>query len=181
MKTKNLTIAFIILVLVIVLGWLGIFHEKKPNIMSFEDCAKYYPVMESYPRQCRTPDGLLFAEEIMPEIEYINSSEDLIKVELPFPGAVTGKTFKVTGQARGYWYFEASFPLEVLDKDGNTLVQSYATAQGEWMTEEFVPFEGNITVPESYIGPATLILHRDNASGLPEKDASIRFPITIEY
>lgn len=34
------------------------------QINSFEECAAVYPVMESYPRQCRTPDGRHFVEEI---------------------------------------------------------------------------------------------------------------------
>ena len=29
------------------------------QINSFEDCAKYYPIMESFPRQCNTPSGLI--------------------------------------------------------------------------------------------------------------------------
>jgi hypothetical protein len=36
---------------------------KEPPISNFEECAKQgYPVMESYPRQCRTPSGKLFFE-----------------------------------------------------------------------------------------------------------------------
>jgi hypothetical protein len=114
-------------------------------------------------------------------ITYTNASTNNIIVELPFPGAVTGKEFSVIGRARGPWFFEASFPIEVLDKDGKRLAISFAQAEGEWMTTEFVRFKGDVKVPESYIGPATLILHKDNPSGLPEHDASISFPFTIEY
>jgi len=99
-----------------------------------------------------------------------------------------GKEFSVIGQARGYWFFEASFPVQLLDKDDNVLATGIAQAQpdsetGEinWMTENFVPFKADLKAPASYIGPATLILHKDNPSGLPEHDASISFPITIEY
>lgn len=152
------------------------------DIRSFEECAAAgLPVMESYPRQCRTPDGRLYAEEVTLEPTYENASADRIRVELPYPGAVTGKTFSVTGEARGGWYFEASFPIEVQRPDGSVLTTTYATAQGDWMTDAFVPFTATVTVPETYIGPAVLILRRDNASGLPEHDASISFPITIEY
>lgn len=90
------------------------------------------------------------------EITYTNTSSDMITVELPFPRAVTGK-------------------------DGNHLTQGIAQARGEWMTTEFVPFKADIKIPESYIGPATLILKKDNPSGLLEHDASISFPFTIEY
>lgn len=120
-------------------------------------------------------------EELSENIIYNNASEDLIIVDLPFPGAVVGKEFSVIGQARGVWFFEASFPVELLDKDGNTIATGIAQAEGEWMTEEFVPFKADIKAPESYIGPATLVLKKDNASGLPEHDASISFPITVEY
>ena len=34
------------------------------QIDSFEECAARYPVLESYPRQCNTPDGRHFVEEI---------------------------------------------------------------------------------------------------------------------
>ncbi|TAK05096.1 hypothetical protein EPO33_03875 [Patescibacteria group bacterium] len=38
-----------------------------PAITSFEECAAAgNPVMESYPRQCRTPDGRSFTEEVSP-------------------------------------------------------------------------------------------------------------------
>lgn len=112
---------------------------------------------------------------------YTNSSDNLITVSLPFPGAVVGKSFSIIGKARGMWYFEASFPYKVLDRDGNVLAEGPAQADGDWMTENFVPFKIDVTVPESYIGPATIVLHNDNPSGDPSRDASLAFPITIEY
>jgi len=122
------------------------------------------------------------------EVSYANASADLIQVELPYPGAVVGKKFSVIGRARGNWFFEASFPVTVLDKEGKILVQHYAMAQADpatgevnWMTTEFVLFRGDLVIPEHYIGPATLLLMKDNPSGLPEYDASISFPIVIEY
>ncbi len=69
---------------------------------------------------------------------------------------------------------------EKLTADINRLFESFVQAQGEWMTEEFVPFSSPITIPGEYRGPARLILHRDNASGLPEHDKSVSIPITIE-
>ncbi len=112
---------------------------------------------------------------------YVNATKDNIVVNLPFPGAVTGKEFSVIGKARGTWFFEASFPIELLDKDGKVLWAGPAQAQGVWMTEDFVPFRVDITVTQSYIGKATLILRKDNPSGDPVRDASISFPITVEY
>lgn len=112
---------------------------------------------------------------------YNNASANDIVIELPYPDAVTGKEFSVIGRARGSWFFEGSFPLEVLDENGKSIAVGYAQAEGEWMTTEFVPFKGEIKVPESYIGKAVLVLKKDNPSGIPEKDASISFKFNIEY
>ncbi len=183
MNFKNIIIVVVGIVLVAWFGFLKSENKNITNILNFEDCEKAgYPVMESSPRQCKTPEGLTFTEELpLPSITYNNASEELIVVELPLPGSVTGKEFLITGEAKGFWYFEASFPVTVLDKDGNVLVETYATAQEEWMTENFVPFKSEIVIPQTYIGPATLVLEKNNASDLPEHDASISFPIVIEY
>ncbi|MBP6860530.1 MAG: hypothetical protein KBC38_03160 [Candidatus Pacebacteria bacterium] len=186
MNTSYLWVIGLILILVGSGIWLmqGEIPPATPDadILSFADCAEAgYPVMESYPRQCRTPDGRTFAEEIVIEPTYVNASPDLITVSTPTPGAVTGKPLIVKGEARGTWYFEASFPIEVEDADGNVIANGYAEAEGEWMTEEFVPFTAAVTIPAGFIGDATLIIKNSNASGEPERDRSLSFPIRIEY
>lgn len=111
---------------------------------------------------------------------YSNASADNIVVDTPKPGDVVSKEFSVLGKAKG-WYFEASFPVRVLDKDGNVLFEGPAQAQGDWMTSEFVPFLISVKITSAYKGPATLVLHNDNPSGMPENDASVSLPITIKY
>lgn len=183
MRNKKL-LYLLILVIILGISWF-IFNSAKKvdqsSIKSFADCAKYYPVLENYPAQCKTPDGRTFAEEITSPITYKNATANDIFPELPYPGAVTGKEFTIKGKARGTWYFEASFPVKVLDKDGKVLAQGPAQAQSDWMTTDFVNFKMDIKIPDSYIGPATVVMIKDNPSGIPEKDASISFPITIEY
>jgi hypothetical protein len=123
-----------------------------------------------------------FTFKVVPQkLTYDNASADLVTVSTPQPGAVVGKSFSVKGRARGTWYFEASFPVEVLDKDGNRLVAMPAQAEGDWMTDDFVPFSAELTIPDSYVGPATVVLHKDNPSGDPSREASLSFPITVEY
>ncbi len=153
-----------------------------PTVLSFNDCAKAgLLIMESYPRQCRTPDGRTFVEE-SPSAKpvYINATSGVISVTTPTPDSVTGKEFEVRGSARG-WYFEGSFPVVVIDKDGKVLATTPAQAQSDWMTSEEVSFIAKIKIPTNYIGKATIILKKDNPSGLPKNDASMAFPITIEY
>lgn len=105
--------------------------------------------------------------------------EARVVIDAPKSGASVPKDFTVTGKAPGPWYFEASFPVEVKDANGNIIAQDVATALTEWMTPEDVAFKAEISV-EDYSGPATLVLKRDNASGLPEHDASVSIPITIQ-
>ncbi len=189
MPHMKLLFSIIAILVVSLLSWAIITSVKTPakpqaQITSFEDCAKAgYLVMESYPRQCKTPEGASFTEVISPEssITYTNATADLIAIELPFPGAVVGKQFSVIGKARGMWFFEASFPIEILDKNGAVLATGIAQAQSDWMTTEFVSFKADITIPATYVGVATLVAKKDNPSGLPEHDGSISFPLTIEY
>ena len=114
-----------------------------------------------------------------PTFTYTNATSENIRVDAPQPNAVVSNTFVVSGAAAG-WYFEASFPIEVTDSNGTIIAQLPATAQGDWMTSEFVPFSATVTVTNGYTGPATIILKKDNPSGLPEYDASVSYPVVIQ-
>lgn len=105
----------------------------------------------------------------------------LIRVDNLVPGQKVTAGITVTGEARGYWYFEASFPVEVQLPSGEVLVASYATAQSNWMTSEFVPFTSTITVPADKLtsGEILLVLKKDNPSGMPENDDSITIPLLL--
>ncbi|HYF10195.1 MAG TPA: Gmad2 immunoglobulin-like domain-containing protein [Candidatus Paceibacterota bacterium] len=102
----------------------------------------------------------------------------LIIVASPKNGDIITSPLTVGGVARGYWFFEASFPIEITDSAGKRIAQHYAEAQGEWMTTEYVPFKGTIsfTAPTS-TNTGFVVFHKDNPSGLPQNDASVKVPI----
>lgn len=102
---------------------------------------------------------------------------DLIELRTPLPEAILVSPLTVEGRARGPWFFEASFPVYLLDASGDTIAVTPAQAQGEWMTPAFVPFKATLTfaLPASPTG--TLILTKDNPSGLAEHAAELRVPI----
>ena len=111
-------------------------------------------------------------------LEKIKGKENLIRVEEPLPLAIVKNGFFIKGQARGNWYFEASFPVSLIDEKGNTVVNSYLEAIGEWMREDFVAFEKEFffeSEPQSKYG--LLILKKDNPSGLPEQADQIEIPV----
>lgn len=105
--------------------------------------------------------------------------DDLIVVDYPLPQSTVSSPILVKGKARGNWYFEGSFPITLLDMQGNVLVETFATAQGEWMTTEYVPF----TAPIAYTAPqgtkGFLILKKDNPSGEAQFDNALSIPVTL--
>lgn len=106
---------------------------------------------------------------------------DLIVVTSPQPNDVIASPLTVTGEARGTWYFEATFPVRIIDGYGNTIATGYAEADGEWKTEDFVPFTSTLTftgTPATTDG--TLILAKDNPSDLPKNDAELYVPVNFE-
>ncbi len=149
-------------------------EADQSSINSFDECAAAgYPIMESYPQQCRTADGRLFVQDIGDELEKM----DLIRVDEPRPNTEVGDVITVSGEARGTWFFEGDFPIRVTDLDGNVIGESYATAKSNWMTEDFVQFEGTIEAETDGIDQGTLILEKANPSGLPEYEDELRIPV----
>ncbi len=141
-------------------------------ITSFEECAQHYPVMESYPEQCNTPDGKHFVRNVGNVLDL----NDRIVNYLPQPGDLVTSPLSIEGEARGTWYFEASFPVRLVDASGTTLAQGPTQALGEWMTTEFVPYRGTLLFAAPTSATGTLILTRDDPSGMrvPEE---LRIPI----
>lgn len=102
---------------------------------------------------------------------------DLIRIESPRPGQEISSPLQILGEARGFWFFEASFPIELQDKNGNVLAIAIATANGEWMTKDFVPFTATLEFTTPISASGRLILKKDNPSGLREHDDTLIVPI----
>lgn len=102
---------------------------------------------------------------------------NLIRVSAPLPNSSIDNPVMISGEARGTWYFEASFPIKVIDADGKEIGAGHAEAQTDWMTTEFVPFKATITFTSPRTLTGTIILQKDNPSGLPENDDEVRVPI----
>ena len=103
----------------------------------------------------------------------------LISVTTPTQESIVQSPLNVSGIARGSWYFEGSFPITLQDADGKMIATGIATSTGEWMTEDFVPFTATLTWASTTTKTGSLILKRDNPSGLPENDRSISIPVNF--
>jgi Immunoglobulin-like domain of bacterial spore germination len=128
------------------------------------------------------PSCAFVCPEASVPVEQDNS--DMIVLASPVSDAVVTSPLTITGQARGGWYFEASFPVVLTNWDGLIIAEGPATAQGDWMTSEFVPFTASLTYINPYTAGdpdfmkrGTLILKNDNPSGLSENDRAIEIPV----
>ncbi len=178
---KWITIFGCILLIITLIGGL-ILRQKKDErikeqktITSFEECEKAEGSMiqESYPPTCVTADKRSFTQDIGNELEYT----DLIQVDNPRPNQQISSPLKITGRARGTWFFEATFPIELLDESGKSLGTSVATAKREWMTEEFVPFTAELQFEKPSTKKGKLVIKNANPSGLPENEKVLSMPV----
>ncbi len=199
MKKSTLTIV-ILIVIVIILGLVLLFdigRTQPPSyasIINFDDCvAAGYPVLESFPEQCKTPDGRTFVGTSTPQTTPVatttpigtgttTATTTMIKVTSPLPHAAIKSPITIKGTAVGSWYFEAQFPVEITDNNGKILGQAGAMAQGDWMTTNFVPFQATVsfTVPPTATS-GMIVLKKDNPSGDPARDMSLTIPITFSH
>jgi hypothetical protein len=112
-------------------------------------------------------------------IQYENASEDDLVLQAPTEGSIVESPVSLTGEARGTWYFEAIAGVKITDANAAVLGEGIVTAQSDWMTTDFVSFDGAV----SFTPPATptgfIVFEKENPSGLPANDASISIPITF--
>ncbi len=119
--------------------------------------------------------------EVIEDESLSSTYKDLIRVDTPLPGSSVSSPLLITGEARGMWYFEASFPIVVVNWDGLIIGEGYATALDDWMTEEYVPFSATIVfdADTSVSDRGSIILQKSNASGLPEHDDAFEYVVKL--
>ncbi len=97
----------------------------------------------------------------------------------PIKNQAVSSPVKISGKAKGTWFFEASFPVSVLDQDGTVLGIAPMQAKGEWMTEDYVPFEGEVTFTQPKAMTGFLLFENDNPSDMPEFHKEYRLEINF--
>jgi hypothetical protein len=181
---RAITIAVIIFILFIG-GFL--YYSKRQSayalITTFAECQEAgYTVVNSVPQTCATPDGRIFEDKTTTPVATSSATtsanlSDKIRVANVSSNQVVKSPLTVTGEARGNWYFEASFPVELIDGNGKVLISAPAQAKSDWMTTDFVPFSVTLSFAKPTTATGTLVLHNDNPSGLPENAFELRIPV----
>jgi len=132
------------------------------------------------------PNGMDNGNEEPPEEEPNGEEQETFEVNNNLklsniqPDKVVQSPLLVKGEARGSWYFEGSFSVILENGNGEEISSAQAEAQGEWTTEEFVPFEAELSFEEPETNTGTLILEKANPSGMPDKDVSEEIPVKFK-
>lgn len=151
-------------------------------VTNFQECVDAgYPVMESYPRQCLTPEGKTFIEELTGPVKFTSEKGAPIELNDFQSGEEIKSPLLLKGRVPGSWSFEAVFPVVLTNWDGLIIAEGQAQLQGDWMTDALVPFQATLefdTPTDKNTG--FLILKKDNPSELPENDDSLEIPVLFE-
>lgn len=100
-------------------------------------------------------------------------------IDQPLPHTALTNPLSISGQARGTWFFEASFPLSLYDAHGQLLATGLATTTANWMTTDYIPFSAQLSfTPPAGHGTATLVLQKDNPSTNPNLDEAVSLTLT---
>lgn len=155
---------YLIIILIAIVTFLFIFNKNSNHEPKYED-----PITEE-------------------QVYYSGvANENLIKVNSPKPNSKVSSPLKISGEARGTWYFEGDFPIILTNWDGLIIAEGYGRAKGDWMVSDFVPFEAFLefdkpecSQSENYCKRGSIILQKDNPSDLREYDGALEFTVWFE-
>ncbi len=108
--------------------------------------------------------------------DYTSLKGEVVKASVSQNQKIT-TPITITGEIKGTWSFEGSFPIIIQDGSGNTLAQAPGTLSGDWMTTEYVPFSSTLTFENPSTPTGYIILKKDNPSDQRELDDSVQIPI----
>jgi len=164
---------FLIIILVLLLSLLIYFYFPKQNTLENKEVF--------CPQDVKLCSDGSYVSRIPPNCDFNKCpKEDLIVVENPNAEEEISSPLSISGKARGYWFFEASFPIELVDENNNLIASTIAEAKDEWMTEEFVPFEAVLNFSNPKTNKGFLIFKKDNPSGMKEYDDELRVPVFLK-
>lgn len=150
---------------------------KEMPVLNFTDCVvRGFSIQETYPRRCFTPQGVIFVEQ-----NIASSTTDIgIRVFVPQVMSEAYSPLVVSGEVEGGWFFEGSFPIQLLDDKERVIGFTLARPRGEWMTPDPVSFDAVIQFQEPTTRRGVIVFHNDNPSGIPQHDKEFRVPIVFK-
>ena len=128
--------------------------------------------------------GLIWHAEVAKAPKDEKNNQPPVQAEVvissPVENQAISSPVEISGKAKGSWFFEAVFPIKILDQDGTELGSGQAQAQGNWQTTDYVNFTSKIVFlhPKGLTG--TILFENDNPSGLPQNHKEFKLPIKFD-
>lgn len=97
---------------------------------------------------------------------------DKIIITTPAKDAIITNPVTISGRARGTWFFEGSFPVEIYDEKNKLLASGKARSIPEsenvkWATNGYFDFKGEIRFDRPSINSGYILFRKDDAAGSP--------------
>ena len=162
----NIVLLVIFVILVIYVFWL--LHNKKDTKQEILPSQQSLNSQTSITKSTSKPS----------DSTQVKSVAQLLAFSLTSDQEVSGK-LTVSGAVNGGYFFEGNIGVNILDAQNKLLRQGHGTATTNWMTQGAVQFTADLDFTGLPKGRAYIEIHNDNASGLPQNDKSILFPIRI--
>ncbi len=136
----------------------------------------------SCPQKLKTcPDGsVIYNSEPDCQLILCPGEKEGILISSPKRSEKIKSPLKIEGQARGFWFFEGEFIAELYDDNKKLLGKTILRAKDNWMTENFVPFEGELIFSQPSTNSGILRFLSSNPSGLPEHQKIFQISIQFE-
>ncbi|PIR94510.1 hypothetical protein COT97_01020 [Candidatus Falkowbacteria bacterium CG10_big_fil_rev_8_21_14_0_10_39_11] len=163
---KNYLLLIVIVCLAALIGVLSFIlfanQANSPDVDSVVDGTQVEVVTPSSPTSIPATDPTSTPDEPV-----VTVPSDLIIIDTPKFQDTVSNPIQFSGQARGSFYFEGDFPVRLQTPGGDVIATGVASAQGDWMTDDFVPFSGEIVFNHSDIVDSrmNLVFERNNPSG----------------
>lgn len=101
------------------------------------------------------------------------SDDGHLAISLPIAGSQISSPVAIEGTViNGGWFFEGSFPIQILDGNGTVIGKGLAQALSDWTSTGTVPFAASITFTAPSSASGTIVFSADNPSGLPANQKS---------
>lgn len=100
-----------------------------------------------------------------------------IRVTSPVTDATVSSPLSISGEAVGSWYFEGEFTVSMIDGNGAEASSAIVKAQGDWMTQSYVPFTATMDFKKQLTPFGYLVFKKNNPSGQPSNDQEYKLRI----
>ncbi len=165
-----------VLTVVFAMMWASFAVADKAAILDdFDECvAAGNPVMESFPRRCRSANKT-FTEDVGNAM----LMADQIRVRIANVNEGVLSPLEIKGEARGDWFVNGAFQVRLIDILGKEIATTTAKVEGDFGPDDFVPFTAVSIFASSAPERAVLVFEKGNPTGGAPEGERLILPVRL--